>query len=278
MTGPIPKATLPPPAGRPNWIGGRDLPLLYLGWGQRDFAKNPLPMHYDLGTNYYLLLRGQIVLITSGSRQIIRGPTAMIFDPDQAFSLSQAEPGNVEILVWIWQGRPQLPEIRPAPASHLIRPLPPRSLKSLTDLHTRCRNEVAHADARLPLTLDALRTLFEVELVRATQPVAAADDVRWGLATAWMAGNLALHAPVPSLCDYLGMSGSTLHRFFVKRCGHSPGTYFRNLKLTEARRLIQSEGWQVKATAFHLGYRHPNDLSRALANHPAPRFTGRSSG
>jgi AraC-like DNA-binding protein len=45
----------------------------------------------------------------------------------------------------------------------------------------------------------------------------------------------------------------------------SPGAYFRRAKTEEARRLIREEGWQVKAVAYHLGYRHANDLSRALA-------------
>ena len=36
------------------------------------------------------------------------------------------------------------------------------------------------------------------------------------------------------------------------------------MKLDEAVRLINMEGWQVKAVAFHLGYRHANDLSRAM--------------
>jgi AraC-like DNA-binding protein len=48
-----------------------------------------------------------------------------------------------------------------------------------------------------------------------------------------------------------------------------PGAYFRQLKANEARRLIEEEGWRVKAAAYHLGYRHANELSRALAGHSA---------
>lgn len=52
----------------------------------------------------------------------------------------------------------------------------------------------------------------------------------------------------------------------------SPGAYFRKLKVEEAVRLIRDEGWQVKQVAYHLGYRHPNDLSRALADSKLPHF------
>ncbi|MEO5916239.1 MAG: helix-turn-helix transcriptional regulator [Luteolibacter sp.] len=262
----IPKGTLPPPPGRPSWGGGEELPLLYLGWGQRDFAKDPLAMHYDLGTNYYLLLRGEFVVTTENSTQTVRGPVALLFDPDCAFGISQTKKATVEILVWIWQGRPVLNELCPEPGGFRSLNLRPASVETLTDLHVRCRNEVALADGQLPRTLGALRELLEVEILRSNQSAPAEDEMRWKLAHAWMAGNLAIHAPVPALCDYLRMSPSTLHRFFRAQTGLSPGAYFRRIKAEEARRLIREEKWQVKAVAYHLGYRHPNDLSRALAD------------
>ena len=265
MPSPIPKGTLSPPQGRPSWGGGDDLPLLYLGWGQRDFAKDPLAIHRDLGTNYYLLLSGEIVVTTDGSTQTVRGPVALLFDSECAFGITQAKRATVEILVWIWQGQPVLTELRPKSGGFLALSLRPKSVDGLTDLHARCRDEVAIADSQLPRALAALRELLEVEILRGNQSAPAADAMRWKLACAWMAGNLAIHAPVPALCDYLRMSPSTLHRFFRAQTGLSPGAYFRKGKTEEARRLIREEGWQVKAVAYHLGYRHPNDLSRVLS-------------
>jgi AraC-like DNA-binding protein len=262
----IPKGTLSPPPGRPSWGGGAELPLLYLGWGQRDFEKDPLVFHYDLGTNYYLLLQGEVLITTGNGQRTVKGPVAMLFDPNCAFGISQSKRSSVEILVWIWQGDPVLPELRPEPGGFLMLDLRPASVAALTDLHSRCRNEVALADGHLPLTLAALRGLLEVEILRSSQAAPAEDETRWKLAHAWMAGNLAIHAPVPALCDYLRMSPSTLHRFFRAQTGLSPGAYFRRIKSEEARRLIREEGWQVKAVAYHLGYRHPNDLSRALSS------------
>jgi AraC-like DNA-binding protein len=266
MTEAIPKGTISPPPGRPSWGGGEGLPLLYLGWGQRDFASDPLAMHYDLGTNYYVLLKGEIEVVTEFERRVVRGPVALMFDPDCAFGIRQSKRETVQVLVWIWQGSPVLPELRPAAGGFLALALRAGLLDALTDSHVRCRNEVALADHQLPRTLAALRELLEVEILRANQAAPAEDEMRWKLAKAWMAGNLAIHAPVPALCDYLRMSPSTLHRFFRAQTGMSPGSYFRQAKMQEARRLIRDEGWQVKAVAYHLGYKHPNDLSRALAN------------
>ncbi len=261
----IPKGTLSPPPGRPSWGGGEELPLLYLGWGQRDFAKDPLAFHLDLGTNYYLLLRGEFVITTENSEQTVCGPVALLFDSGCAFGISQPSQSAVEILVWIWQGLPILSELRPESGGFLALSLRASSVTTLTDLHTRCRNEVALADGLLPCALLALRKLLEVEILRSNQSAPAEHEMRWKLARTWMAGNLSIHAPVPALCDYLRMSPSTLHRFFRARTGLSPGAYFRRIKTEEAHRLIREEGWQVKAVAYHLGYRHPNDLSRALS-------------
>ena len=271
MTSLIPKGTIIPPPGRPSWGGGEDLPLLYLGWGQRDFAKDPLAIHHDLGTNYYVVLSGEIIVTTEVSTQSVRGPVALLFDPACAFGITQTNRATVEILVWIWQGEPVLPELRPESGGFLTLSLRTKAVEELTGLHARCRNEVALADAQLPRTLAALRELLEVGILRGNYPAPAEDEMRWKLAQTWMVGNLAIHAPVPALCDYLRMSPSTLHRFFWAQTGVSPGAYFRKVKIEEARRLIREEGWQVKAVAYHLGYRHPNDLSRALAQGGAMR-------
>jgi AraC-like DNA-binding protein len=264
MSQSIPKGTIIPPPGRPSWGGGADLPLLYLGWGQRDFAKDPLAMHYDTGTNYYVILSGEVVVTTELGSQTVRGPVAFLFDPSCAFGITQARRGMVEILVWIWQGQAILPELRPESGGYRLLQQLAKSVDSLRDLHARCGNEVALADGQLPRSLAALRELLEVELLRGDRISPAEDEMRWKLASAWMMGNLAIHAPVPALCDYLRMSPSTLHRFFHAQTGLAPGAYFRKVKMAEARRLIREEGWQVKAVAYHLGYRHANDLSRAL--------------
>ncbi|RYD23925.1 MAG: AraC family transcriptional regulator, partial [Verrucomicrobiaceae bacterium] len=219
----IPKGTLSPPPGRPSWGGGEELPLFYLGWGKRDFAKDPLAFHYDLGTNYYLVLRGEVVVTTEKTRLTVRGPVALLFDSGCAFGISQPARSAVEILVWIWQGQPALAELRPEPAGFLALNLRAGSVPALTDLHSRCRNEVALADGHLPRSLDALRGLLEVEILRSNQAAPAEDETRLKLAHSWMAGNLSIHAPVPALCDYLRMSPSTLHRFFRARTGMSPG-------------------------------------------------------
>jgi AraC-like DNA-binding protein len=264
MLVPIPEGPLRPPPGRPSWGGQGNLPLLYLGWGMRDFVRDPLVVHYDRGADYHILLRGEILITVGTTSQTVRGPAALIFNPQFPFGITQSKRQPTELLVWIWKGYPRLRVLRPARDKFLMLNVGQRPLTSLADLHMRCRDEVSRADAHLPQTLRALRLLVEVEIARASGPSVATSDVRWDLAVSWMKNNFSINTPIPALCDYLGMSASTLHRFFRSHIGHAPGIYFRDLKIREARRLIQEEGWQVKAAAYHLGYSHPNDLSRSM--------------
>ena len=109
-----------PPPGRPSWCGPEELDLIYLGWGKRDFAKDPVIVHRDRGSNYYILLHGEIILTVSGSAHIVRGPSALIFDPGCAFGLSARNRKTPKILVWVWRGRPQSPALLPPPDGYLV--------------------------------------------------------------------------------------------------------------------------------------------------------------
>ena len=253
-----------PPQGRPCWVSHGDLPLMYLGWGQRDFKRFPVSRHYDPGISFYLVTKGDLTLTRASGEQRIVAPYACIIDKECLFGVAGAGSASVEILVWVWRDPPTGEELKPVSGGVRLLPLRTDALPRILELHQHCRDEVARTDGAIGLTLPALRTLVEVELVRASREPQAAE-LQWERVRSWIGANLAIHAPIPALCDYLRMSPSTLNRFFMKQAGVAPGVYFRTAKKQEALRLIQNEGWTVKTTAFHLGYRHATDLSRALA-------------
>jgi AraC-like DNA-binding protein len=258
--------TIKPPPGRPCWVGRDDFPLIYLGWGKRDFGRFPVARHYDQGTTFYLVLKGELTLLTADGQRRIAGPCACVIDRECLHGIASGRSASVEILVWVWRDAPGLGELRSEPGGLLERPLRAEAVPRLVELHRRCRDEVARADASVDEALAALRTLVEVELARAGRLDTGPEERRWAEVREWVEANLAVHAPVPALCDYLGMSSSTVSRFFLRHAGMAPGAFFRAAKRREALRLIRNEGWTVKTTAFHLGYRHATDLSRALAD------------
>jgi AraC-like DNA-binding protein len=257
--------TIKPPPGRPCWVSEGDFPLLYLGWGKRDFSQFPVARHIDMGTSFYLVIKGDLTLTAGGVAHRIVAPCACIIDQECLFGITNGRSACVEILVWIWRGEPKQEGLKPQPRGVRLLPLSKEALPRILELHQHCRDEVTRTDASITLTLAALRTLIEVELARAARGPQAEDEVQWERVRTWIGANLVIHAPIPALCDYLRMSPSTLNRFFMKHAGVAPGVYFRMAKKQEALRLIKNEGWTVKTTAFHLGYRHATDLSRALA-------------
>ncbi len=259
----IPTRSLLPPPGRPNWKGDCSLPLIYLGWGHRDFLTHPLLFHYDLGSNFYILLSGEIEVETVNGLRAVSSPAIVIVPEGTAFGLRQKQTRAVEILVWVWRGRPAAELVRDRQTVRII-PVSAKAIDVFKQLHILCRREVVLADDQLASTLPSLRCLLEAEIARVVSSSGASKDLRWELVESWVANNLSIHNPVSSLCDYLGLAPSTLHRLFYRKTGQPPGAFFRKIKIQEAVRLIEREGWQVKATAYHLGYRHPNDLTRAL--------------
>jgi len=213
----IPPVIIKPPQGRPCWVSHGDLPLIYLGWGTRDFRMVPLPRHNDPGINFYIVIKGDITLTAAGTEHRIMAPCACIFDKECLFSITNGHSKNVEILVWVWRDLRMGEELRPASGDVRLLPLRSDALPRIVELHQHCRDEVSRTDATIPLTLAALRTLVEVELIRASRTPQAEDELQWERVRTWISSNLAIHAPIPALCDYLRMSPSTLNRFFMKK-------------------------------------------------------------
>lgn len=258
--------TVKPPSGRPCWVSQGDLPLRYLGWGTRDFRAFPVSRHCDVGTTFYLVSKGELTILANDQPRVIAAPQVCLIDKECFFGISSGGSATVEILVWVWRDPPRLHGLRPDPGGVRLVPLDSSALPRLAELHRRCRDEAERGDAASVPALSALQTLVEVEIERGGRAPRTATDGQWAHVKAWIDANLSIHAPVPALCDYLNVSPSTLNRFFTRHAGMAPGEYFREAKRREALRLINNEGWPVKTTAFHLGYRHATDLSRALGS------------
>lgn len=67
---------------------------------------------------------------------------------------------------------------------------------------------------------------------------------------------------VETLARESGMSLSTFHHHFKTLTTMSPLQYQKQLRLTEARRLMLSEGMDASTAAFRVGYESPSQFSR----------------
>src|SRR5687768_11436466 len=70
---------------------------------------------------------------------------------------------------------------------------------------------------------------------------------------------------IPELARRVGMSVSTFHHHFKAITSTTPLQYHKELRLLEARRLLQSGGASVTTAAFDVGYESPSQFSREYA-------------
>jgi AraC-like DNA-binding protein len=67
---------------------------------------------------------------------------------------------------------------------------------------------------------------------------------------------------VTELAKSVGMSTSLFHRHFKSMTMNTPLQYQKDLRLTEARRLLRTAGFSVSSAAFEVGYESPSQFSR----------------
>ena len=256
-----------PPPGRPNLkLGERtDFDLLYLSWGRREYGPSPVPVSMHDGWTYMGLIEGAPTLLLGDRPVGLRPGDAFILGPNCPYGLRDRGRASCHIMSWIWKHPPAISGMDPAMAKRIS--LSPSLMTRLQDIHSRCRDEAQAPDLFSSRSLDALRAELDIFLARAAAARSPSDHdtaaLRLHLAIEWLHKQIATPDPVRALCDYLQVSPSTLARLFHKHLGSSPKTYIHRLRMEYASSLRPH--YQLKEIAFRLGYRHPNDLSRALS-------------
>lgn len=84
-------------------------------------------------------------------------------------------------------------------------------------------------------------------------------------AIAQMHRSLTRPLSVPEMAATAGMSQSAFHQHFRALTAMSPLQYHKQLRLIEARRLLQSQAMAVTGVAFAVGYESPSQFSRDYA-------------
>lgn len=74
--------------------------------------------------------------------------------------------------------------------------------------------------------------------------------------------DLAAHLSVSTIASHVGLSPSALHHHFKAVTGTTPIQFQKQLRLLEARRLIQSNARTVTGAAYTVGYSSPTQFSR----------------
>jgi len=255
-----------PPAGRPRWQppAAATYDLLYLAWGRRSYGRHPIQTTLGIGWEYLLLVQGSPTFSLGQRTKKLQPGTFVIIPPDCPSGLSDHPDGKCEVLGWIWRTPPRPGLVgQGMEAPSFFKPHASFG-KPLNQLHLRCRHEIASPNSTTPFALEILHAQLDLALMRASAKAFATDsEARIELALRWIDQHLNERRPVSSLCAYLQVSVATLNRLFREHIGTTPHTYILKTKLNVARMRI-AQGCSVKETSFFLGYRHANELSRAL--------------
>ena len=133
------------------------------------------------------------------------------------------------------------------------------------DRYLRALDDPNDAEALAPLALreihyrllsspqgDLLRELAIGD--RHAEPIAKAIEL--------LRHDLAARVSVRNVASHVGLSTSALHHHFKAVTGTSPVQYQKQLRLLEARRLIQSSAQSVTDAAYAVGYTSATQFSR----------------
>lgn len=261
-----------PPKGHPLCRVFRPQPfeLAYLSWGTRWYGDAPAdPQPHD-GWHYFVVLAGSPVLLAGGRRYPTRPGCVSICHPDTKVGHVDRPGARCQILTWVWRSPPANTRLAPATTHPLRMRADASLLRRLKQLHEHCRQAVVQASEHSQLQLRAARLQLELELHLAGGGPATreADPAfRFSLAAELIRTRHHLPNPVRQLCEYLGLSEASLRRLFHSECGQSPRAYALSQRLQWARVQLESKGVTVKSLAYALGYRNPNDFSRAFKRH-----------
>lgn len=233
-----------------------------------------MPVYLHESWSYTVILQGTPILLLDREQIRLKPGEAFLIGPDRPMGWGGASlRSKARVLGWSWLGAPFfLSDERDREGSYRIQ-LSREAVKRLQALHSRCRQEVELADSATGAALDGLRAMVDVELFRHLKIKHAMTDsaLRFQLAVRWMEQHLHVPAPMRLLGEYLQVSPATLKCLFRDKAGMSPISYFQKLKFQRAEKMLTEQRMPVKAVAYELGYRHPNDFSRAYR-----LFAGRS--
>ena len=260
-----------PPKGHPLCRVFRPQPfeLAYLSWGHRWYGDAPAePQPHD-GWHYFVVLAGNPILLVNGQRIPTRPGFVSICHPDVPVGHGDRPGLGSQMLTWVWRSPPSHAGLAPA-AQPLVLQAGAAALRRLKQLHEHCRQAVARASEHSLLQLRTARLQLELELhlAEGRQPERGAEPAfRFSLATEYLRTHRDLPNPVRHLCEYLNISEASLRRLFQSACGRSPRAYALGWRLQWAREQLETTDTPVKSLAYSLGYRNPNDFSRAFKRH-----------
>ncbi len=254
-----------PPIGKSFWIPEEGLRsvLLYHSWGTRDVFKNPVPPVHHEGPSQLILLEGTATLDLKDSTHQIQAPSYIYIPSKTPQGWKNLKSlGKMRMLCWIWAATM---EASVSDEKYQIKKISKKIIEKVLLMHEETRASKNLSQHQAIEQLQAIHILMR----NWTQSISAKETGKSDLfkaATKWIEDHLSIIPKVYDLMDYLGVDARILYELFMAGSGKSPEDYIHDLRLEKSHQLLKN-GSSVKEVAYALGYKHPNDFSRAFAKH-----------
>ncbi|WP_432698047.1 AraC family transcriptional regulator N-terminal domain-containing protein [Marinobacterium sp. YM272] len=226
-----------------------------------------------------------IVLVAQGVKQLLIGDNAYRYDPgrflitsldlpasSQVLEASQEKPSlglvfNLDLNIiaeLISQHRLQPPRERTSEEGAYIGRLSPELLETFSRL-LKLLNTPEDIAVLEPLIRREIHyRLLKSDLAAGLWRVVSAGSQSQRIARAidWLKVNYNQPLRIDELASHVQMSTSSLHHYFRQLTAKSPLQYQKWLRLSEARRLMLSDGLDAARAGFTVGYESPSQFSR----------------
>lgn len=213
------------------------------------------------------------VVAGGGAKLLIAGQVIPVCRGD-VFILGNARPHGwngtpgqpLNMLTWAWRKPPCLPSLQAPPDGWRRLRLSAAAQRRLRQIHVACRNELRALNKLSQWVFQRNRLDLELVLAQALlqQKAASENEDIFAEALKWMTAHLDHANPQDELCRHLRLSPTTLNRLFQRRWRRSFAAAYQHMRMQQAQEWLSGKRRSVKAVALSLGYKHPNDLSRAF--------------
>jgi AraC-like DNA-binding protein len=245
-------------------------------------ARSAAPYHFEA-----MIYEPLVCLILQGEKEAVAGSRRHVVAAGQAIVVSHAQP----VLARVTVARPEAPylslvapldlallrsldhELGEVPLSDapgsafLVQPIDPATLRALERLVTLAADPT---DARVlgPMALRELhyrllRGPHGAMLRSLVQRSSHASNIARAIET--LRASYRERLQMAAVARSVGMSASSFYEHFKAVTSTTPLQFQKDLRLTEARRLLQSGKHSVATAAFEVGYESPSQFSREYA-------------
>lgn len=226
----------------------------------------PMPMAPRTEWHYVLVTGGQGRLHYPDKTWTPKRGDFFIAHPSCLRGCSGQKGERLYRILWKWRTPPLIPFIKPEEGQYIHIKMPEQTIWKLQRLSAACLRELQNIDNLIQFKLYKLRIEIELLLAqgRNVPDLTKRSSSQFDLALNWMEEHLAEKGVIGSLCRYLAVSPATLNRLFRQHVKISPAVYLQNLKIQNAKKLLREGNLLVKEVAYYLGYKNPNNFSRAF--------------